>query len=225
MTNFHDQVEIIAGIIAIVTGIVIFIRFLLKKQLGYLLYDIKKYKINDELIEILCIWNPTTKSVSKNEITKDFETTLDSNSSFQSVIYTSQHLKDLIRIENAKKNLKLVFSTFPAKSGCVYTAKSKERIFYGAIESLVKSGEINNHNISHQERFLFSNLFKIFARLVSSIFIILLMIVILPTSTTGFFILLFAVLFLTILSLIPTTVSSFLVFKKLGKLRDRFEGR
>ncbi len=109
-----------------------------KKRKGYLLYEVRKFKLGkDEVLEVLCIWNPTNKDIKEEEITTDFES-ISNVISVTQLATTNKSLKDLIS-QNGDK-AELFFENFPAKSGCVYALRSRR----GISRFLIESGKINN---------------------------------------------------------------------------------
>jgi len=104
---------------------------------GILLYDLRRYKIEEETIEILYLWNPTSHAIEKKDITSEF--CLDSNvTSFHSIAKTHHNLDQILSV--SEKKIRLNLENFPAQSGCVYLIKSPN---YGISDKLLESGEIN----------------------------------------------------------------------------------
>lgn len=122
-----------------------------KNKKGYLLYDIKKYEIGEgDVIEIICLWNPTNHEIKRVEITKNYEFSICNDTSLTAIKTTNQMVSGSVYNDNNKK-LRLDFETFPSNSGCIYTIKSKSVKF----RSLLRSGEINNKIIeSYGDDFL-----------------------------------------------------------------------
>jgi len=130
------------------------INFYKKFYKGYLLYEIRKFELQEgEVFEVLCIWNPTKKDIKKEEITKDFKS-ISNVISVTQLVTTNKILKELISQNDNKAEL--FFENFPAKSGCVYALRF--RGVFSSSSYLMSSGKVNNEEIRSFRRMVHDTL-------------------------------------------------------------------